>query len=57
VLPYRAPGAAVLPPYLAPGAIVLPPAFAVHGTPDIQLFAIDGDEHFIERDAMTANVR
>ena len=23
-------------------------AFAVHGAPDVQLFAIDGDEHFIE---------
>ena len=23
-------------------------AFAVHGTPDVQLFTIDGDEHFIE---------
>jgi len=23
-------------------------AFAVHGTPDVQLSAIDGDEHFVE---------
>ena len=23
-------------------------AFAVHGTPDVQLFAVDGDEHFVE---------
>ena len=22
-------------------------AFAIHGTPDVQLFAIDGDKHFI----------
>src|SRR5207249_6075502 len=29
-------------------------AFAVHGTPDVQLFAVDGDEHFVE---MPASVR
>ena len=23
-------------------------AFAVHGTPDVQLSAVDGDEHFVE---------
>jgi hypothetical protein len=22
--------------------------FAVHGTPDVQLSAVDGDEHFVE---------